>query len=75
MGLIDDHVASVRQGYERLTAHEALAARQDGALVVDTRTERQQRHFGRIAGAIEIDRTVTLPGARPAPAGATTVGA
>jgi rhodanese-related sulfurtransferase len=42
----------------RLTAQEAAAAAERGALLVDTRTEAQRRRQGEVPGALVIDRTV-----------------
>jgi rhodanese-related sulfurtransferase len=42
----------------RLTVHEAAAAAERGALLVDTRTEAQRRRQGALPGALVIDRTV-----------------
>ncbi|MDQ7911160.1 rhodanese-like domain-containing protein [Phytohabitans sp. ZYX-F-186] len=41
-----------------MTPKETLAAGRRGALIVDTRTERQRREQGEIPGALVIDRTV-----------------
>jgi rhodanese-related sulfurtransferase len=54
-----DHVLNKsRAGVRRLTPAETLAAGRRGALLVDTRTERQRREQGEIPGALVIDRTV-----------------
>jgi rhodanese-related sulfurtransferase len=42
----------------RLTAQEAAAAAERGALLVDTRTEAHRRRQGEVPGALVIDRTV-----------------
>lgn len=47
-----------RGGARRLTPHEAAAAAQAGALLVDTRTEWQRAAQGEVQGALVIDRTV-----------------
>ena len=47
-----------RVGMQRLEPHQALAAVEDGALMVDTRTEIQRREQGELPGALVIDRTV-----------------
>ncbi|WBB71092.1 rhodanese-like domain-containing protein [Micromonospora sp. WMMD812] len=47
-----------RAGLHRLTPHETAEAVRGGALLVDTRTERQRREQGELPGAIVIDRTV-----------------
>ncbi len=43
---------------ERLGPHEARAAVTAGALLIDTRTDRQRTVQGNLPGAIVIDRTV-----------------
>ena len=55
---VDDLLARARTGWTRLTAAEAYAAAQDGALLVDTRTEPQRARTGDLPGALVIDRTV-----------------
>lgn len=55
---VDDLLARARTGWTRLTAVEAYAAVQDGALLVDTRTEPQRARTGDLPGALVIDRTV-----------------
>jgi len=55
---VDDLLARARSGWTRLSATEAYAAVQDGALLVDTRTEAQRARTGDLAGAVVIDRTV-----------------
>jgi rhodanese-related sulfurtransferase len=52
--LLDAARAEVR----RLSPTETAAAMQLGALVVDTRTERQRQAQGELPGAVVIDRTV-----------------
>lgn len=47
-----------RAGLDRLTPLEVVAAVADGALLVDTRTERQRAAQGNLPGAICVDRTV-----------------
>ncbi|MDI6099311.1 rhodanese-like domain-containing protein [Actinoplanes sp. NEAU-A12] len=47
-----------RAGVRRLPPHEALAAAEGGALLVDTRTDVQRREQGDLPGALVIDRTV-----------------
>lgn len=42
----------------RLPPHEVAEAAARGALIVDTRTERQRREQGEFPGAVVIDRTV-----------------
>lgn len=55
---IEEVLADARAGWQRLTPVEAEAARRAGALLVDTRTERQRREQGELPGALVIDRTV-----------------
>lgn len=47
-----------RAGVRRLDPHETRAAVAAGALLIDTRTERQRALQGDLTGAIVIDRTV-----------------
>lgn len=55
---IDLTLAAAREGMDRLTPAEALAAQRDGALLVDTRTPSQRASEGELVGALVIDRTV-----------------
>jgi rhodanese-related sulfurtransferase len=55
---IEDLLAHSREGVRRLAPHEAWQAQQDGALLVDTRTETQRAEAGEVPGAVVIDRTV-----------------
>ncbi|XVU27628.1 rhodanese-like domain-containing protein [Actinoplanes sp. CA-054009] len=55
---IDVLLEKAREGLLRLTPHETQAALLAGALVVDTRTDRQRAEQGDLPGAIVIDRTV-----------------
>jgi rhodanese-related sulfurtransferase len=55
---VDEVLTASRCGVRRLTAHEAAAAVDRGALLVDTRTEAQRRRQGEVPGALVIDRTV-----------------
>ena len=47
-----------RSGVRRLDPHETRAAVAAGALLIDTRTDRQRAVQGGLPGAIVIDRTV-----------------
>lgn len=47
-----------RFGMQRLGPHETRAAAAAGALLIDTRTDRQRAAQGNVPGAIAIDRTV-----------------
>jgi rhodanese-related sulfurtransferase len=47
---VDDVLAAARSGMRRLTAHEAAAAAEQGALLVDTRTATQRRRQGFSSG-------------------------
>ena len=58
MARVDDILTQSREGVLRLSAHEAYAAAQAGALLVDTRTSRQRERQGDLPGAVVIDRTV-----------------
>jgi len=51
-------VEDARAGVRRLDPHETRAAVAAGALLIDTRTERQRALQGDLTGAIVIDRTV-----------------
>lgn len=55
---IDELLEQSRRGTARVTAHELGQAAARGALIVDTRTERQRREQGEFPGAIVVDRTV-----------------
>ena len=55
---VDAVLAQARMGMRRLDPHEAWAAVSAGALLIDTRTDRQRVSQGNIPGAIVIDRTV-----------------
>jgi rhodanese-related sulfurtransferase len=55
---IDGLVEDARAGVRRLDPHETRAAVAAGALLIDTRTERQRALQGDLTGAIVIDRTV-----------------
>ena len=58
MTSIDELLAAARARLTRLTPQEALAAQAAGALLVDTRSERDRVAEGAIPGAIVIERTV-----------------
>ena len=55
---IDDLLAEARARLTRLSPRDALAAQASGALLVDTRSERDRGAEGAIPGAIVIERTV-----------------
>jgi rhodanese-related sulfurtransferase len=55
---VDALLEQARAGMRRLDPHETLAAVAAGALLIDTRTERQRARQGELPGAIVIDRTV-----------------
>ncbi|WP_270889516.1 rhodanese-like domain-containing protein [Pedococcus sp. 5OH_020] len=55
---VDELLATVRQGLDRLTPTEAFHEQREGALLVDTRTPSQRAAVGEVPGAIVIDRTV-----------------
>jgi rhodanese-related sulfurtransferase len=58
IGGVDALLAQARAGMIRLDPHETLAAVAAGALLIDTRTDRQRARQGDLPGAIVIDRTV-----------------
>jgi len=55
---VDDLLARARAGLERVTALEATAAVDGGALLVDIRPDAQRRREGEIPGALLIERNV-----------------
>nr|WP_296064579.1 rhodanese-like domain-containing protein [uncultured Actinoplanes sp.] len=55
---VDALLERARTGMRRLGPHEAWAAVAAGALLIDTRTDRQRAAQGDLPGAIVIDRTV-----------------
>lgn len=55
---IDELLAEARSGLDRVTAEQAHAERQAGALLIDTRTYEQRREVGSVPGAVVLDRTV-----------------
>ncbi|MEU6077492.1 rhodanese-like domain-containing protein [Micromonospora sp. NPDC047074] len=55
---VDALLEQARAGVRRLTPHQTVDAVRAGALLVDTRTDRQRREQGDLPGAIVIDRTV-----------------
>jgi rhodanese-related sulfurtransferase len=55
---ISDHLAQVQGRLQRLGPHEALAAQQAGALLVDIRPEAQRQTHGGMPGALVIERNV-----------------
>jgi rhodanese-related sulfurtransferase len=58
MAAIDDLLAAARSRLHRLSAEDAAAAMEGGALLVDTRPEAQRRRDGEIPGAVVIERNV-----------------
>jgi rhodanese-related sulfurtransferase len=58
VGGVDALLATAREGMDRLDPHQTLAAVAAGALLIDTRTDRQRARQGELPGAIVIDRTV-----------------
>ncbi|MEU4563775.1 rhodanese-like domain-containing protein [Actinoplanes sp. NPDC023936] len=57
-GGVDALLEHARAGLRRLDPHETRAAVAAGALLIDTRTDRQRARQGELPGAIVIDRTV-----------------
>jgi rhodanese-related sulfurtransferase len=55
---VDELLASARARLARVTAEQAHAEQQAGALLIDTRTYEQRRDAGTVPGAIVLDRTV-----------------
>ncbi|MEV4343163.1 rhodanese-like domain-containing protein [Actinoplanes sp. NPDC049596] len=55
---VDVMLEKAREGLLRLDPHEAREAVVGGALLIDTRTDRQRAEQGDLPGAIVIDRTV-----------------
>ena len=55
---IDELLAAARAGLERLDPHQARAAIDDGALLLDIRSESQRAADGRVPGAIWFARNV-----------------
>ena len=58
IGGVDALLARARAGMRRLDPYETRAAVAAGALLIDTRTDRQRARQGDLPGAIVIDRTV-----------------
>ncbi len=58
VGGVDALLERARIGMRRLDAYETRAAVAAGALLIDTRTDRQRARQGELPGAIVIDRTV-----------------
>ena len=55
---IDDLLHEARRSLTRLSPHEALAAQNAGALLVDTRSAADRLAEGGLPGAVVIERTV-----------------
>jgi rhodanese-related sulfurtransferase len=55
---VDELLAEARAQLERVTAEQAHAEQQAGALLIDTRTYEQRRDGGSVPGAIVLDRTI-----------------
>jgi rhodanese-related sulfurtransferase len=55
---IDELLAEARSRLDRVSAEQAYAEQQDGALLIDTRTYEQRRESGTVPGAIVLDRTI-----------------
>jgi rhodanese-related sulfurtransferase len=55
---IDELLEEARLRLERLDPHQALAAQQDGALLVDIRPEANRVAEGALPGAVVVERTV-----------------
>jgi len=57
---IDDVLERARKRLKRVEPHQAAAELAQGALLVDTRTEKQRAKQGEIPGAVVIVRSPTL---------------
>lgn len=55
---VDALLEQARAGVRRLTPHQAVEAIRAGALLIDTRTERQRVEQGELPGAIVVERAV-----------------
>jgi rhodanese-related sulfurtransferase len=55
---VDDLLNEARSKLDRLEPEQALAAQQEGALLIDTRSAEERRRRGVIPGALHIPRTV-----------------
>lgn len=53
---VDDLLAHARQSLKRLTPAQALARRDEGALIVDIRPEWQRAVDGEVPGAVIVER-------------------
>ncbi|MFG2561671.1 rhodanese-like domain-containing protein [Streptomyces sp. NPDC048496] len=53
---IDELLARVRAGYDRIGPHDAIAAAADGALLVDIRYAALRERDGLIPGALVVER-------------------
>jgi rhodanese-related sulfurtransferase len=58
MTTVDAVLEQARAGLKRLDPYETQAAIAAGALLIDTRTDRQRAGQGDLPGALVIDRTV-----------------
>ncbi len=56
--MIDELLAAVRRGLQRLDPHAAAQAAAAGALLVDIRPAAQRAAHGGIPGAVVVERTV-----------------
>ena len=55
---LDELLEAARRRIERLTPADAWAAVQDGALIVDIRSDADREHDGVVPGSVHIPRTV-----------------
>ncbi len=55
---IDDLLREARSRLDRLEPEQALAAQEDGALLIDTRSSDERRREGIIPGSLHIPRSV-----------------
>jgi rhodanese-related sulfurtransferase len=63
---VDDLLAEARARLKRLEPHEAVAAMEQGALLVDVRSERQRARDGIVPSAVFFPRNVVEWRADPA---------
>jgi rhodanese-related sulfurtransferase len=55
---LDELVAAASRRIERLSPHDALAARDRGALIVDIRSAEARQRHGVVPGSLHVPRTV-----------------
>ena len=55
---LDELLDDARARLDRLTPAQALAAAENGALIIDIRSDRDREHVGVVPGSVHIPRTV-----------------